>query len=405
MAALPLALLAAVTLAGHILSHSPAEAADFPGQTTANRQTFIKHYTVETDSGPLFPTGGPGCGPGSGAQAYPRQPSAAGRDCDLWFTEFDGRKVGRMTGTGQVTEFPRTGTLPANSSGGWITTGPDGNLWFTLGAFPRPSSSRPPFYGAAIARVTPAGEVTVFPLADESSGPNGIITGPDGNLWFAEFHAQKIGRSTPTGQITEFPLPSGIPQDAGPHEITAGPDGNLWFTIPGANKVARITPSGLVTEFQLPPPPDGTAGALKLPPTRRPASITVGPDSNLWFTQRDINAIGRITLDGGYTSFSLPYNRWSPGLNDDVGEIGVAGGAIWFTEQVSKCVGRITPDGVVNEFADAPAPGTNPASTLTLGPDGDLWFTEMVYQSPSNVIARLNPWPPANARVPCPPPS
>jgi virginiamycin B lyase len=245
----------------------------------------------------------------------------------------------------------------------------------------------------------------VFPLADESSGPNGIIAGADGNLWFTEFNAKKIGRITPTGQITEFPLPGGIPVDTGPHEIAAEPDGNLWFSIPGANKVAQITPSGVVTEFQLPPPPAGTAGALQVPPTRRPASITAGPDGNLWFTERDINAIGRITPDGKFTSFSLPYNRWSPGMNDDIGEIGVADGAIWFSEQVSKCVGRITPDGVVNEFADAPAPGTNPASTLTVGPGGDLWFTEMVYQSPSNIIARLNPRPPAKPRVPCPPPS
>ena len=36
----------------------------------------------------------------------------------------------------------------------------------------------------------------------------GITTGPDGNLWFTEFGAGKIGRITPSGSITEFPIPT-----------------------------------------------------------------------------------------------------------------------------------------------------------------------------------------------------
>jgi streptogramin lyase len=361
------------------------------GWAQADRRDVIKHFTVSTDSGPLFITGGPACGLRHG-------PTARAVDCDLWFTEFGGRKVGRMTRTGQITEFPATGTLPASSSGGWITVGPDGNLWSTLGSFPLPTYS-----GAAIVRTTPAGKVTVFPLPDGSSGPNGIITGPDGNLWFTEINAQKIGRITPAGRLTEFSLPAGIPAKTGPHEITAGPDGNLWFTIPGANQVARMTARGVVTEFQLPPPPTGTYGAAENPPTRRPASITVGPDGNLWFTERDSGRIGRMTPAGSYTDFSLPYDRGSAGM--DMGEIGAGDDAIWFTEQHSKCIGRITPDGAVQEFADSPAPTSNPGSNLTVGPDGDLWFNEWVFQSPSDIIARMNPKALARAGTPCPPPA
>ena len=37
-------------------------------------------------------------------------------------------KIGRMTPSGTLTEFP----IPtANPGPGWITAGPDGNIWFT----------------------------------------------------------------------------------------------------------------------------------------------------------------------------------------------------------------------------------------------------------------------------------
>src|SRR5262245_53937235 len=51
-----------------------------------------------------------------------------GADGNLWFTENDVGKIGRMSPTGAVTEF----ALPtANSSPVSITLGPDGNMWFT----------------------------------------------------------------------------------------------------------------------------------------------------------------------------------------------------------------------------------------------------------------------------------
>ena len=55
-----------------------------------------------------------------------------------------------------------------------------------------------------------------YPLSASNSGPTSITTGPDGNLWFTE--EDSIGRMTLTGQISEFPLP---PSHRGPLGITA----------------------------------------------------------------------------------------------------------------------------------------------------------------------------------------
>jgi serine/threonine protein kinase len=52
----------------------------------------------------------------------------------------------------------------------------------------------------------PAGIITEFSVPTPKSVPATITTGPDGNLWFTEVLNSKIGRITPGGQITEFPL-------------------------------------------------------------------------------------------------------------------------------------------------------------------------------------------------------
>ncbi len=90
---------------------------------------------------------------------------------------------------GSITEFP----LPtADSQPDGITAGPDRNLWFTE------------YSGNQIGRITPAGSITEFPLPTNCSplssagcAPSGIAAGPDGTLWFTENFGNKIGRFTP----------------------------------------------------------------------------------------------------------------------------------------------------------------------------------------------------------------
>ncbi len=119
-----------------------------------------------------------------------------------------------------------------------------------------------------------------FTIPTANSSPAGIITGPDGNLWFTEHATNKIGRISPAGVITEFSIPTA---NSVPEGITAGPDGNLWFTETNANKIGRITPAGAFMEFSIP-----TANS-------EPFAITAGPDGNLWFTEFAGNKIAKVT--------------------------------------------------------------------------------------------------------------
>ena len=74
-------------------------------------------------------------------------------------------------------------------------------------------------------------------LPTPNSSPFGITTGSDGDPWFTEFVNNQIGRITPSGTITEFPVPT---PSSNPSGIAAGPDGNVWFTEQGADNIDRL---------------------------------------------------------------------------------------------------------------------------------------------------------------------
>jgi len=286
---------------------------------------------------------------------------AVGPGGNLWFTEERANKIGRITPSGKLTTF--TDPTPHDAPTG-ITAGPDGNVWFT-GA-------------GSIGRITPAGSITHFPIPPTEvvlpppappltgSSPYAITTGPDGNLWFTEWLADKIGRITPSGTITQFQIPTA---DSDPYGITVGPDGNLWFTEERGDKIGRITPSGTISEFQVPIP-----GSF-------PYGITAGREGNLWFTETSANDIGRITPSGAISEFKIPTVHSDPSY----GITATRDGNVWFTEEVGNKIGRITPSGAISEFA-VPAAESSPVG-LTASANGDLWFTEAL----GNSIGRIEP--------------
>jgi streptogramin lyase len=285
---------------------------------------------------------------------------AAGSDGNLWFTEFYGSRIGKITPAGTVTEYA-TPTPSSNPDG--IAAGPDGNLWFTE-----------PF-ADQIGKITPAGAVTEYSLPC-CQRPLGITAGPDGNVWFAELASQQIGRINPaTGIVTQFS--AGI--TGGPIGITAGPDGNLWFTESSANQVASITPAGVVTEYPVP-----TAGS-------GPDAIVTGPDGNLWFTETNVDQIGRINpTTHAITEFSVGITASSQPGTIAAG----CDGNLWFTEFAGR-VARIRPTGAVTEFS-AGITGGRP-NGITNGPDGNLWFTEAgnfpTTPTGPGKVANVNPGP------------
>jgi sugar lactone lactonase YvrE len=165
-----------------------------------------------------------------------------GPDGALWFTEYAGNKIGRIT-AGSLTDY--SGLSPSSAPVG-IAAGPDGNLWFTEVGNPLVPGS-----GNKIGQINPTTHVvSEYGGLTASSGPTGITAGPDGALWFTESGVDKIGRITTSGNVTEY---GGLTAGSNPAGIAVGPDGNLWFTENGSSKIGEINPTThLVTEFPVP---------------------------------------------------------------------------------------------------------------------------------------------------------
>jgi len=155
----------------------------------------------------------------------PSDPSfiAPGADGNLWFTERLGNHVDRITPGGVITQFA-TLTMSRLVA---ITAGADGNLWFISDIDDK------------IGRITTSGSVTEFHLPGTARG-EALAAGPDGNVWSTGDH--EIARITPTGVVTEYPIPGSGGQVFG---IVTGADGNLWFAE-SDNQIGRFS-SGLCT--------------------------------------------------------------------------------------------------------------------------------------------------------------
>jgi streptogramin lyase len=364
-----------------------------------------------------------------------------GPDKNLWFTESGGEKIGRITTSGVITQFP----IPGAQSLLGLTSGPDGNLWFT------------DQLTGKIGHISTSGTgIKEFALP-KGSFPQGITAGPDGNLWFVEQKQNgffKVGKITVSGAITEYATNVNVgifqayPPVGNPAVITAGPDGNLWVTnsqnlavkeiwristdgtiTPHPTKdyplsvaagpdgnlwatesahVAKITTAGAETEYAITSGgwsgictgPDGNiwftevnnsidfvtpAGVVTENPSLFPtlyyfASLITGPDGAFWFPGSVTSNIGRITTGGQLTTYAL-----STGSVTGFDALGPDGN-VWFTELIPSLVGKITPTGGVITTYPTLSPNANPGA-IAAGGDGNLWFIEQTYGQ----IAKITP--------------
>jgi virginiamycin B lyase len=206
-----------------------------------------------------------------------------------------------------------------------------------------------------------AGQVKEFKIPPPGGAPQGITVGPDGALWFTEVATGGIGRLGPGG-FTNFV------EGGNPDSIVTGPDGALWYTDLSAGLIGRLTTDGQSADFTLPPCPTCS------PYGQGATSITVGPDGALWYARPAASTIGRITTDGQITEFPV-------GAAEGSASWITAGpdGALYFADDTG--VGRITITGTTSQVWS----GLNYPSSITTGPDRNLWVTG----SSQDVVGRV----------------
>lgn len=271
----------------------------------------------------------------------------AGPDGAMWFTDPGNDAIGRITTDGTYTLQQTTGTEVDPG----ITVGPNNDLWFTQG-----------LQEGGIGRITTSGKVTL--LKDPGGAyTQEITTTADGTLWFTEINGT-VAHRLKNGKIHRFTVGA---SNAALEGIVEGPDHNLWIVESAlgshfSNHVYRLKPNGQVTPF--------TVGA-------GPESICVGRDGALWFTEESASAIGRLTTTGKFTEYTLP----SPHI-DPYGIAAGPDGALWFTDSSDTGdIGRITTSGKFAFYTVGS--GFTSLSGIAAGPDGAMWFASG--QSPSAI--------------------
>ena len=238
---------------------------------------------------------------------------AVGLDGRIWFTEESQNKIGAMTTAGGFSEFP---TSPSNAGPTGITERGDGTMWYAGeigddvgyrsesvnygGSVSVPTANAEPFGVAVgpnglyftegeagkigvlfVGASSPAEHAITLPAGDNAPpGPQGIVEGPDANMWFTDYNTSAIGRfSTSNSSIVEYPTPT---PNAAPEYITVDPDGAMWFTEPAANKIGRITTDGTITEYSV------------APSCLTPVGIAVRSNGVVWVTCYDSGALARL---------------------------------------------------------------------------------------------------------------
>ena len=268
-----------------------------------------------------------------------------GPDGNMWFTEANAHKIGRITPAGVITEFPVTTT--AQSIGPIVAVG--GVLWFaesnsgelgmitTEGVISHVTQMDPTLvqgisadaagniwhtgFNNTVVRVVPGGAQTAFTLPTPNAAPKWIAPGPDNTMWALENNASKAARIAADGAITEYPLTD----NAGPQAMALGPDGNFWITFGNGLGMGKLTPQGVYSVVNL--PFDQSYGA----------GIVLGDDNALWYGAGIGNSVIRLAVDGTTTVFPVP----TPSARLS-GFAKGADGSIWFTEEDGNKIGHLS---------------------------------------------------------------
>ncbi len=256
---------------------------------------------------------------------------AAGPDGNLWFTDNHENQVGYMAliPGNPVTRFP----LPTQDNEGLlpydIVTGPDDNLWVTLSL------------SGEVARVTPTGGITRFPLRPQARQPFPTVIAPDrSSLWIGGEQGKDglLARMTTDGHVRVFDFAQKFPAV---RDVIKGPSDRIWFSY--LDGVGYLDASGKHTLLPL------SKFFDRFNPDLFGAStgMTVGPDGNLWIAitgaagTKSTNAIMRLTPSGRFTYFPLPFK---PFINRGFELVTrPSTKTIYFTQPEEGVVGRFRP--------------------------------------------------------------
>jgi len=263
---------------------------------------------------------------------------AAGPDGALWFTEQGGNKVGRITTSGQIAEYPiPDNAIGVSDAGPTSIVSSGGAMWFLTDI------------GEGVYRITTNGQYKAFYNNEVNTAIN-LAPSSSGGVWLMMSHGDGVGSDgtalvliDPGGKLTGYPADHPNSIDV----IALAPDGSVWYNNEGLS-LNSVTESG-----------QQSGDPLSSTSADQVSGIAFAKDGTPWFTEYVPNT-----------------------LNPDDG---IATGGSGAVGDFSGGTAHITPVG-----SQAPDTGIEPYS-LVAGPDGDLWFGFSAVGGGEAGIGRIDP--------------
>ena len=253
-----------------------------------------------------------------------------------------------------LSTYPVTGKHGASAPDG-IVSGPDNNIWF----------ADPGGEGVGVVNVAnPSSPIVEYEAGTSPAAPFGIVVGTNNNLWFTENgHLGTFSTGSPAS-VSWYAI-AGSP--ALGEQITKGPADVLeWFVSSSADEVYRINDSGagLVPYTPATPLPAGPSGIVadsSYPGHTATYVLVVADQTN--------NTVDVISTNGvQIATYALAGTASNPQF------VALDGyGFIWFTSAVQGSIDLVTPGGSYESFPIGS--GAKPWG-LTFGPDGAMWFAD-----------------------------
>jgi streptogramin lyase len=219
---------------------------------------------------------------------------------------------------------------------------------------------------------------TITEYTTTAQQPFGIATGADGNLWFAENNGAMPAISQISSSGTGYTKHALLPVQSGtnngwesPFGVAIGADGNIWVGDDNSHplgNIGQVTPAAVINTYHANHQFTNFASP--------------GLDGNEWFSECSTNAVSSVSTTGTVTESSVS------GATDIQGMTLGPDGNIWFTDLGSKRVGTVVA-GVPSLVSSALTNQPSTAGDITSGSDGNLWVAELPGASPA-LIAQVS---------------
>jgi RHS repeat-associated protein len=143
------------------------------------------------------------------------------------------------------------------------------------------------------------------PGKGQLSGPRGVATDSNGNVWVADTGNNRIEEFNAKGEcVSEFGSSgSGKGQLSGPRGVALDSNGNVWVADTGNNRIEEFNAKGeYLFEFG--------SGGMEAAKLNRPGGLTVDSGNRIWVSDTGNNRVARFSASGeyqgAYTSLKEP---------------------------------------------------------------------------------------------------